>query len=578
MQPRTLRQRLNLLFLQWLAVFVLIWGAITFFALALLRREATADRLVLARVVARQVETTLTEALRVLERAAAELPALDASAAPRLRAVRFQSTFGDALWLLDGEGRVLAADPESARPPTLPRGEHQLATGLLPAADARGHPVVVLLESFRRGGRSFLLAAALDPRDSLLNQAVQSLGLRPGGRLLLVDASGWVIAAAAPRELLRRTTDRRLTEALARKHELAVRGSQCLACDSAFDTAPLSILVPLRVAPWGVLLQETRGGALRLPPALQAGLLVAALLLAGTGALLARGVSRSLVEPIGQLAADARKLRDGDLVSPIAVEGDRELEDLAAALDAARRRLAQTLGELGTLNQGLEAQVLARTRDLNEQLAQRRELVRRLLQASEEERRRIGRELHDEISQLLTVVQLSLGRLGEDPAELEATLRHLSSAQEELHRVIHDLRPSVLDDLGLASALEWYATHRLEPAGLEVSLEVDELPALPGEVETTTFRIYQEIVTNILKHAQAERVAIELDVRQDQDGVARLVLAVEDDGVGFTGEPGGGGMGLVGMRERAALVGGTLRVDSEPGMGTRVVLEVPLPS
>jgi signal transduction histidine kinase len=575
MQRPTLRQRLNKLFLQWLVLFVLIWGGITAVAVALLRREAVADRLVLARVVARHVETTLTGALRVLERTAAELGPLDASAAPRLRAVRFRSPFRHALWLLDGEGRLLAADPESAPPPGLPRGEHELATGLLRAPG--GQPLVVVLESFRRGGRSYLLAAALDPRDSLLDLEVRDLGLRPGGRLLLVDRGGWVIAAAEPRELLRRTGDRRLTEALAHRREVAVRGSPCLSCDDASHTAQLSVLVPLRLAPWGVLLQETGGSAWRLPPALQAGLLVAALLLAGTGGLLVRGVSRSLVEPIGLLAGDARQLRDGDLVSPIAVEGDRELEELAAALDAARQRLAGTLAELAALNRGLEEQVAARTRDLNEQLAQRRELVRRLLRASEEERRRIGRELHDEISQLLTVVQLSLGRLADDPGELAATLRHLSAAQRELHRVIHDLRPSVLDDLGLASALEWYATHGLQRAGLQVSLEIDELPEVPGEVEITIFRIYQEIVTNILKHARAERVAIELYVRRDAPGGARLVLAVEDDGVGFAGEPGGGGMGLVGMRERAALVGGTLRVDSEPGMGTRVVLEVPLP-
>jgi signal transduction histidine kinase len=312
-----------------------------------------------------------------------------------------------------------------------------------------------------------------------------------------------------------------------------------------------------------------------MPRMLQAALLLAALLLAATGGLLARAVSRSLVEPVAVLAADARRLRDGDLVSAITVSGDRELEELAAALDAARQRLAATLEELAALNRGLEGQVAARTADLDEQLARRRELVRRLLAASEEERRRIGRELHDEISQLLTVVQLSLGRLRENPAELERTLDHLAAAQRELHRVIHDLRPSVLDDLGLASALEWYATHGLESAGLEVSLEVDELPDLPEEVEITVFRIYQEIVTNILKHARAERVAIELYVREDAGG-RRLVLAVEDDGVGFAAETRGGGVGLVGMRERAELVGGTLRVDSEPGMGTQVVLEVPL--
>jgi signal transduction histidine kinase len=268
----------------------------------------------------------------------------------------------------------------------------------------------------------------------------------------------------------------------------------------------------------------------------------------------------------------------------VAVEGDREIAVLAGSLDQARERLARTMAELRSLNARLEEEVAGRTRELRSRYhdleilsAQRRTLVRRLLAAGEEERRRIARELHDEISQLLTVIQLSLDRIEDVPpaagAELAKVRELLTRTQEEVHRVIYDLRPSLLDDLGLAPAVKWYASRYLDPEGIDVCLEVDEDLELPPEVEITTFRIYQEIVTNILRHSKAEHVSAELYRR---DGW--LALSVEDDGVGF--EPGSdsAGAGLSGMRERAALVGGRLTIESEPGMGTHVLLEVPLPA
>ncbi len=203
--------------------------------------------------------------------------------------------------------------------------------------------------------------------------------------------------------------------------------------------------------------------------------------------------------------------------------------------------------------------------------AQRKALVRRLLAAGEEERRRIARELHDEISQLLTVIQLSLDDVGGDAAALAKAKDLLTRTQQEVHRVIFDLRPSLLDDLGLAAAVKWYGNNYLEKQGLEVRLEVEEELPLPADVEISVFRIYQEIVTNILRHAGAETVSVEL-----YRTAGELVLAVEDDGRGFDPAAKSEGVGLVGMRERAELVGGSIRFDSEPGMGTHVQLRIPL--
>jgi two-component system sensor histidine kinase UhpB len=268
-----------------------------------------------------------------------------------------------------------------------------------------------------------------------------------------------------------------------------------------------------------VVIQQDERRAFSVLRTSQAGLLVTTGLLVVMGVLLSRGLSRSVIDPVQELS---RKTAELEVLS-----------------------------------------------------SQRRVLVRRLLAAGEEERRRIARELHDEISQLLTVVQLSLEHAGEGPAagelDLDKVRSLLARTQKEVHRVIHDLRPSLLDDLGLAPAVRWYAASYLEPEGIDASLEVDDALELPEEVEITTFRIYQEIVTNILRHSKADHVSVEL-YRED----GRLILAVEDDGVGFAASDPAEGAGLVGIRERAALVGGRVDIDSEPGMGTHVRLEIPL--
>ena len=188
-----------------------------------------------------------------------------------------------------------------------------------------------------------------------------------------------------------------------------------------------------------------------------------------------------------------------------------------------------------------------------------------------DERRRLARELHDEISQLLTVIQLSLARVETDSPEMTRAKDLLTKAQVDMHRIIYDLRPSLLDDLGLSAAIRAHAQDHLVREGLEVHLEVEEhLPPRPA-IETAVFRIYQELVTNILRHSGAGHVSVEL---YERDGT--LVLAVEDDGSGFDPDEKSEGVGITGMRERAALVGGTITFDSEPGMGTHVVLEIPV--
>lgn len=209
--------------------------------------------------------------------------------------------------------------------------------------------------------------------------------------------------------------------------------------------------------------------------------------------------------------------------------------------------------------------------------AQRLEqLSRRLLAAQEDERRNVARELHDEIGQLLTVVKLDLQAVLRQPGTA-ALAPALKEGMESIDRVVArvrdlslDLRPSMLDDLGLVPALRWYAQRQAKRADLALTLTLpNELPRLPGEIETVCFRVAQEALTNIARHAGAHRV--ELTLATEERG---LRLRVSDDGVGFDPEAvrrdAGAAFGLLGMRERAELAGGEFHLDSRPGRGTTV--------
>lgn len=222
--------------------------------------------------------------------------------------------------------------------------------------------------------------------------------------------------------------------------------------------------------------------------------------------------------------------------------------------------------------------------ELRAQEAARAALLQQVLGAQEQERRRIAQELHDQIGQMLTAIVVNAdmaARVLAEPvqaAERLARVREVAqSSLQEIHRVIHDLRPTLLDDLGLQAALRWLVRHTLEPAGLQAELHLQGLEVrLPPALETTTFRLVQEAANNAVKHAEAKTVRIDV-VRTD----GRLSIAVADDGRGLplgprSLAPGQGGTGLAGLRERVLLAGGRFEVASAPGQGTRVLAEFPL--
>ncbi len=217
---------------------------------------------------------------------------------------------------------------------------------------------------------------------------------------------------------------------------------------------------------------------------------------------------------------------------------------------------------------------------------QRGQLLERVISIQEEERGRIARELHDDSAQTLSALIMQLESIAKDlPPEFEAARQQLNRhrllvvrALEDIRRVIADIRPMALDDLGLMPSIRWHAANRLEEKGVQVTVESTGLNfRLPLRLETALFRVAQEAINNIAKHAECSTANVSLEVNNSS---ARLII--EDNGKGFdvtevmSPRARRTGLGLLGMRERVALFKGTLDIVSTPEGGTRVIVEVPL--
>ena len=501
------------------------WSSLT--SLAEMRDALLRERQALVKSASRQVEHGAREMLEAL--AAVPVGPGDSAWAraaqhDALRLAQLRSRLLVGTMVVDGEGNVLATgvDPGAAV-----RGElvacaevHEaIRSGKASVCGPAGGPgsrrrfAVVPL----RGPTGMTTVAAvgvLDLDDPAWAALVSPMALSDSARLQLVDERGLILAGSPGK-----------------------------------DTAASDVVVSerLTVLPWTLRLSQPAREAFAAVRTLERRWLILGPSLAGIAAVFAWGVARSVKRPLAKLDEAAARIAAGDLTRPLPPLGR---------------------DELGRLGRSFEAMRLALAKD--ETL---RRLLRKVITAQEEERKRIARELHDETCQTITALKMKLDAAGMEDAQAMAT-----RSLDELHRIIYDLRPSILDDLGLLPAIRWMAQRNLAPKGVQVRCEFDEpIARLPFEMEIAVFRAVQEAISNVVRHAQAETVLIEVAV---VGGV--LEVDIEDDGVGFdlaeVGGPAasGRGLGILGMHERMELIGGIAKVTSSPDGGTRVTLRVPV--
>jgi signal transduction histidine kinase len=251
-------------------------------------------------------------------------------------------------------------------------------------------------------------------------------------------------------------------------------------------------------------------------------------------------ISNLLTRPLRGVAAAARHFAAGDLSHRVHA-GSGEVGELAMAFNHMAASLADRDAAL-------------------------RDLSKRLLSVQEQERVRIAREVHDELGQALTALKIDLGQIGARDVGAK-----IDGIVDLVRRIATDLRPAILDDLGITAALEQQLRRVRESTGIATTLRVSEEPELDMLTSVTLYRIAQEALSNVIRHAEAKSIDLSLTIVEGS-----AVLEIRDDGRGFSPNAAMKSLGLVGIRERAELLRGTAAIESKPGEGTTVRVRLPL--
>jgi signal transduction histidine kinase len=516
-----------------------------------------------------------------------------------LRTAYLRAEVMHATYVTDADGRVRLREPDTALTGSvvLPgvrealRAGRPTATGLVNGPNGPAAYLFVPVRDWT-GQASGLVAGEIDPTGSRVGAVLRSHEAGSSGSIDVLDGSGLIIASTDVSRQGSASDHRQLLSNLIRTGG-STRGT-CHTCHEGSEgrTTDLMAFASSKSLGWGVRVREPESVALAETTRLRTTLLALGPVLLGLGLLFAYGAAQSLLRPLGVLTRTAERIAAGNMEPPIPDLGADEVGRLGRSLEHMRTQIKSSMDAIEEANAMLERRVDERTAELKAlyaELAERDEarsrLLRQVITAQEDERKRLARELHDETCQTISALNMRLETAvarwpqGADNAPLVEARALAVRTLDELHRLIYDLRPSVLDDLGLWSAIQWYADRQLKPRGVAVTCEFSEVERrLPPLMETALFRAVQEAVSNIGKHANAEHALIQCGFEGDM-----LTIEIEDDGNGFEvaavkrPKDEGHGWGLLGITERVEALGGSVVIDTAPGQGARIVITIPVP-
>ena len=519
------------------------------------------------------------------------------------------SIFTDRIFLMDTYGNVVIAYPHSEEERvnllSIPYVRKTLAemrpviSDVYTVSPTQKKVIFALVPLKNKNSEIVGVAGGeIDPTNYLLAQAIKSIHTEPDTYVELMDSQGVIIASNDPRKILTCSQQNKFLNVLISDRKGSV--INCHRCkESSYGNKrerDMLAFAPLSVAPWGISVRDPREKVFAPSVSLRKGFLLLSAVSIFTGLLLAIGLSKGIVRPIHSLIGATQKIARGNLQDPIEVSTKDEIGTLSMSFDDMRIRLAESVERIQQYSFELENRVADRTKELMQSKEKLAVLLREVITAEEEERRRIARELHDDTSQSLNVTMISLDSVISRYSDYDPVRKQLKQIREQcmimlkgVHSLINDLRPTVLDDLGLESAIKWVLEKHLGDHGIQYYIDTKgDSEGLKtrcrgildyGKIELVLFRVIQEAIINVSKHADAENVYVTLEF-----GDSSIEMEVEDDGKGFDLE--GDlesartgtyiGLGLLGMEERIALLDGKLTVWSEPGEGTRIKVYVPI--
>ena len=383
--------------------------------------------------------------------------------------------------------------------------------------------------------------------------------LPPGSLITIIDRDGTIVARSTEPETWVGRTVRgsEVTEIVLsdREGRAEARGVDGVSRQYGFSSIPEMGWYVYVGVPTDTVMKPVRALLLRAA--------VGGVIILFLGFVAAFALSRFVERPINALADASQSVSRQGYGTRVPVDGPREIA-----------KLGEAFNEMVESRSAAEARIVASEQNL-------KALSDRLMTIQEDERRRIAREIHDDLGQALTALKMDIGGLLANDLGSDATRsvrerisRTLDGTVQSVQRISAELRPSVLDDLGLIAAIEGEARLFEERTGIEcdVSLTAGEVE-LPSTIETAVYRVTQEALTNVARHSDASRVEIRLRTRSDE-----LLLEIRDDGRGISPDEieNRSSLGLIGMRERAAIVGGGVHFQGVEGRGTIVTVRIPL--
>lgn len=447
---------------------------------------------------------------------------------------------------------------------------------LVPLKDKNGHIVGIA------GGE-------INPTNPMLSQVLKTIDIGKNTFVEIVDSNGVIIASTNPSRVLTWSDHNKFFSKMIGARSSTV--STCHRCHSEEGkdknrSTDILAFAPLEMAPWGVSIMQPEKEVFAPAAKLRQTFFILGIIFMGAMLITAIGISRSIVKPVQNLISATDWIAKGDLSKPVLFQSSDELGVLSRSFEAMRTKLSESLENIRRYNLELERRVFERTQQIRYSQQRAESLLKKAISSQEEERKRIARELHDETLQDLSAILMKIEMCRLSPGQvslnkIEEINTIILKTLDGIRSIIQNLRPSILDDLGLEAAIRWLLDNQLKEKEINYFFNIAGATEkrFDHRIEIILFRIMQEAITNIAKHTTAKNVFVIL--KADKDVVN---VDIEDDGEGFDVSSvlkhteDGRGLGLLGMKERASLLDGRLEICSSPGSGTRITLRVPLES
>ncbi len=603
----SLRKRITLFILIGIAVILLSLGVTSHIIVKKNINDLLDRKLALSRLIRNNIDNIIKDNINRLYDISISgvVDLTDRDLRPEKEAVKNAyrySIFTDGIFLLDNGGNILLTYPERMTDVSLNILSIEPVSRML----AIGKPVVsnvytvepsqkkilfVLVPLKDKHGNTVGVAGGqIDPTSPLL---VKKLGLIETAEkefIDIVDSNG-VVIASSQRSRIFTQCDRNsfFTTIINDRKERVATCHVCHESESRQEKqSTVLAFVPLETAPWGISIQELKAEVFASAADLKRHLVVLGVIFLGTAMILTIGINRSIVDPLKALIRGADRIAKGDLSRPITPKGSDEIGALSRSFEIMRAKLAESIARIQEHTQELESRVELRTRQINESQKRAEGLLKKVISSQEDERKRIARELHDTTLQELAAALMRIDVCRLNPSDISMdkidTIRRLVlNSWDGVLAIIQNLRPTLLDDLGLIAAIKWLLDIHLGSNGVNYYINTGDVAdkRFRSEIEITLFRIIQEAVTNIARHANAQNVFVVFKIER-----SILHVDIEDDGEGFDlnrlllkpeyGAMDKRGLGLLGMKERVFLIGGKIELCSMPGLGTRVDIQIPI--